>query len=208
MVSPGLRTVPETTTWAGGKIVGREAELDSLRRFLRREAGPRALVLAGAPGLGKTKLWEAGVAAARDQGLRVLSVRASDAEAQLSFAALIDLFDGVGSEELAALPAPQLEALEVALLRAAPTGPPPEAQAIAVGFLGALRALAARGAAARCDRRPPVARPAVGRRALLRCATARRERRRRSARQARWDVVCRSSRRSRQAGSKPSTSAR
>ncbi len=143
MVSPGLRTVPETTTWAGGKIVGREAELDSLRRFLRREAGPRALVLAGAPGLGKTKLWEAGVAAARDQGLRVLSVRASDAEAQLSFAALIDLFDGVGSEELAALPAPQLEALEVALLRAAPTGPPPEAQAIAVGFLGALRALAA-----------------------------------------------------------------
>ena len=70
-------------------------------------------------------------------------MRASDAEAQLSFAALIDLFDGVGSEELAALPAPQLEALEVALLRAAPTGPPPEAQAIAVGFLGALRALAA-----------------------------------------------------------------
>ena len=31
----------------------------------------------------------------------------------------------------------------MALLRAAPTGPPPEAQAIAVGFLGALRALAA-----------------------------------------------------------------
>ena len=135
--------MPETTTWAGGTIVGREAELDSLRRFLRREAGPRALVLAGAPGFGKTKLWEAGVAAARDQGLRVLSARASDAEAQLSFAALIDLFDGVGSEELGALPAPQLEALEVALLRAAPTGPPPEAQAIAVGFLGALRALAA-----------------------------------------------------------------
>ncbi len=54
--------------------------------------------------------------------MRVLSARPSGAEAQLSFATLIDLFDGVDTEELAALPAPQLRALQVALLRAEPTG--------------------------------------------------------------------------------------
>ncbi|MGI9110596.1 MAG: ATP-binding protein [Gaiellaceae bacterium] len=124
----------EPTSWLGGRIVGREAELESLHRFIREEA-PRALILTGGPGIGKTKLWEAGVDAARERGLRVLSARASDAEVQLSFATLIDLFDDVETEELAALPAPQLQALEVALLRAVPNGPPPEAQAIAVGFL-------------------------------------------------------------------------
>ena len=42
-----------------------------------------------------------------------------DAEARLVFGALIDVLDGVRSEELGHLPAPQLEALEVALLRRA-----------------------------------------------------------------------------------------
>ena len=59
------------------------------------------------PGIGKTTLWEGGIALARAQGLRVLSARASGADARLSFAALIDLLDGVETEELAGLPAPQ-----------------------------------------------------------------------------------------------------
>jgi hypothetical protein len=37
---------------------------------------------------------------------------------------------------------PQLRALEVALLRAEPTGPPPQLHAIGLGLLSALRALA------------------------------------------------------------------
>jgi hypothetical protein len=78
------------------------------------------------------------------RGLRVLSARGSGAETRLSSAALIDLLDGVGREELAAVPLPQLHALEVALFRAEPTGTPPEAHAIAVGLLNALRSLAAR----------------------------------------------------------------
>jgi len=41
------------------------------------------------------------------------------------------------------LPAPQRHALEVALLRAEPTGEPPEPGAIALGTLNAMRALAA-----------------------------------------------------------------
>jgi DNA-binding CsgD family transcriptional regulator len=122
-------------------VVGRERELAALRAFLRGD-GPAALVLTGWPGIGKTTLWEACVAEARTAGLRVLSARPSDAEARLVFGALIDVLDGVGSEELAHLPPPQLEALEVALLRrAAPADGAPLANAVAVGLLGALRAL-------------------------------------------------------------------
>jgi hypothetical protein len=77
--------------------------------------------------------------------MRVLSTRATGAEAQLSFAGLIDLLDGVTGEELAGLPAPQHRALEVALLRAEPGRAALESGAIAFGFLNALRALSTAG---------------------------------------------------------------
>jgi DNA-binding CsgD family transcriptional regulator len=78
--------------------------------------------------------------------MRVLSARPSEAEAQLSFAALIDLLVGVGTDELhRLLPAPQRRALDVALLRDEPSDEPPEPHAIAVAFLNALRGLAAVG---------------------------------------------------------------
>jgi DNA-binding SARP family transcriptional activator/DNA-binding CsgD family transcriptional regulator len=124
------------------ELVGRQAELEALRSFV--DEFPQALVLTGSPGIGKTSLWTAGVEHAREHGLRVLSARPSDAEAQHAFGALIDLLGGVESSELEGLPGPQLNALEVALLRSAPTGPAPEGPAIAVGFLAALRALASR----------------------------------------------------------------
>jgi len=127
----------------GARIVGREPELAVLREFFGAPFSRHAFVLTGGAGIGKTTLWGAGVDAAREQGLRVLSARPSGAEAQLSFATLIDLFDGVDTDELVALPAPQLRALQVALLRAEPTGAPAEPHAIAVGLLSALRALAA-----------------------------------------------------------------
>ena len=125
-------------------IIGREPELAALRSFLDGEGTPQALVLAGGPGFGKTTLWAAGADAARERHMRVLAARPSEAEAQLSFAALIDLFDEVDVAELEGpVPAPQRRALDVALLRAEPTGEPPEPHAIAVGFLNALRGLAA-----------------------------------------------------------------
>ena len=99
---------------------------------------------------------------ARERGMRVLSARPSGAEAEASFAALTDLLDGVDSEELAGLPTPQLQALEVALLRAEPARAPPEPHTIAVGFLNALRALAADSAAPGRCRRRPVARSTFG----------------------------------------------
>jgi DNA-binding CsgD family transcriptional regulator len=125
-------------------IVGREPEVAALADFLARDEAPKALVLAGGPGIGKTTLWEAGVELAGEHGLRVLSTRSSDAEAQFLFAALVDLLDDIDTSALEGLPAPQRHALEVALLRAEPEGAPPEPRAIAVGLLNVLRALAAR----------------------------------------------------------------
>lgn len=125
------------------ELVGREPELAALTDLVG--GADRALVLEGEPGIGKTCLWERGVEIAREQGHRVLVARGSSAEAGLSCGGLIDLLDGVPSDELGDLPSPQLRALEVALYRREPKGRPPEAGAIALGLLSALRALSVRG---------------------------------------------------------------
>ena len=95
-----------------GDAVGREAELEALLGWLRHRRAARAAVLTGGPGIGKTTLWEAGIEAAQAGGLRVLVARPSEAEARLSYAALIDLLAGVDGEKLAALPPPQRRALD------------------------------------------------------------------------------------------------
>src|SRR3954469_13874305 len=96
-------------------ILGRERELAALDAFPTTGQAARALVLAGDPGIGKSTLWEGAVAAWRRSGLRVLAARPSGADAQLAFSGLIDLLDGIELDELSAVPAPQLRALEVAL---------------------------------------------------------------------------------------------
>ena len=120
-------------------ILGRDAELAALREVVAVEEPQRMLVLSGDTGIGKTMLWEAGVAIAREEGVRVLRARASAAEERLSYAGLSDLLDGV---ELDHLPPPQRSALEVALLREEPgrVAPEPRAllQASAVGWYGAM----------------------------------------------------------------------
>jgi DNA-binding CsgD family transcriptional regulator len=127
-------------------VIARAGELSAIERFVTRSADRAAvLVLEGEAGIGKTTLWEAAIDAARGRGLRVLSARASGAEAQLSFAALTDLLEGVAEGSFATLPAPQRPALDVALLRAVPAAAPPEPRAIALGLLNVLRALASDG---------------------------------------------------------------
>jgi DNA-binding CsgD family transcriptional regulator len=126
-------------------IVGREDELAALREFLDRPEGPRALVVSGDPGIGKTTLWEAGVAAARESGLRVLVARPSEPELQLAFVALADLFEDVGSADLTGVPQPQFRALDVALLRSDPGEVLPDLFAVSAGFTKALRVLAEEG---------------------------------------------------------------
>ena len=99
------------------EVVGRDEELAALHAFVEQaRQGSGALVLAGDPGIGKSTLWLAGVEAAREQGLRVLTARPAEAEQQLALTGLADLLDGVVEEVLPELSPPQRRALEIALL--------------------------------------------------------------------------------------------
>ena len=102
-------------------MIGRASELETVRELVRGGT-TTALVLTGAPGIGKTTLWEAGIEFARAERCRVLAAKGAAAEAQLENAALIDLMSEVGPDQLAELPPPQRRALEVALLRVDPMG--------------------------------------------------------------------------------------
>jgi hypothetical protein len=103
----------------GHGIVGRESELARVKSFIGSVSeGPSASLLEGAAGIGKKTLWHAGVSIARTRGHRVLSCRAAESEARLSYAAL---------------------------LRAEVAGAPPDQRAVSVASLGVLRALAASG---------------------------------------------------------------
>ncbi|HET7759822.1 MAG TPA: AAA family ATPase [Gaiellaceae bacterium] len=126
-------------------LVGREEELAALLELVDTPAGlPSVAVVAGEAGIGKTALWLAGVELAAARDVRVLASRPSEAEAGFSFLALTDLLGGVAADVLPELPPIQRRALEAALLlgdsdaRADP-------RAVAAGFLGALRLLAADG---------------------------------------------------------------
>src|SRR5215469_14457764 len=127
--------------------VGRAAELGEVEGFLAPglAGAGRVLAVCGEPGIGKSTVWEAGVDVARARGFAVCSTRASEAEAQLSFAGLADLLDGAGAGVLGGLPVPQRWALEVAVRRAEPDLVPPEALAVAAGLLGVLRVASAGG---------------------------------------------------------------
>jgi DNA-binding CsgD family transcriptional regulator len=120
-------------------VIGREPVLSRLGEFL--DGSTCCLVLQGEPGIGKTSVWARAIKLARDKGYVVLTSRASEAETGFSFAALSDLAAGAGEAVLAALPAPQLHALEVALRKAHPTGGALDPLAIAAGLHGALRVL-------------------------------------------------------------------
>jgi DNA-binding CsgD family transcriptional regulator len=127
-----------------GQVIGRDHETATIRDLLVGEDGARALVLAGLPGIGKTTLFEAAIDVAHEQGFRVLLARANDSAVPAPFEVLIDLCDRIDSADLANLPAPQREALAVALVRARPGSSPPSPREIALGFLGAVRGVSAR----------------------------------------------------------------
>ena len=127
-------------------VVGREEEIAALEDFLGRPPNSSSvLLLEGEAGIGKTTLWRRGVELASERSYRVLSCRPAGSEAQLSFVALGDLLEGAVEEVLPVLPKPQSHALAVALLVDDGHGPPPDQRAIALAFLGALRALARTG---------------------------------------------------------------
>ena len=113
-------------------MIGREAEVAVLADFLAAGRDtPQALALDGEAGIGKTTLFEAALAEAREQGFAVFSCRPVGAETAFSFAALADLLDPVLPEGLERLPLPQRRALSAALLLEEVEGAAPEERAIA-----------------------------------------------------------------------------
>lgn len=123
-------------------IIGRDGELEQLDAFIRGEGTSRTLILVGAPGIGKTTLWEAALARARTAERRVLSTRGGAAEAKLSLTGVFDLVEPVADEVLPKLPEPQRAALEVTLLRSAARGRRPGPRTLATALLNAVRLLA------------------------------------------------------------------
>jgi transcriptional regulator with XRE-family HTH domain len=92
----GQRTTPSGFVSAGPPsasgsppLVGRLCELDLLERHLRGE-GPPVLLLAGEPGIGKTRLLAELAAEAVARGGRVLLGRCYEAEQMLPFAPWVD----------------------------------------------------------------------------------------------------------------------
>ena len=127
-------------------LIGREEALASIEGFLVRLARePCALVLSGEPRIGKTALWQMGAERGRDRLKHVLTHRAAEAEAGLSFAALSDLFCGVIDVVLPSLTPPRRRALEVALLLADPGDQAHDPRAIGLAVLDSLRTLCRSG---------------------------------------------------------------
>jgi Cdc6-like AAA superfamily ATPase len=100
-----------------GTVVGRDSELAAADSFLAARGGFAGLAIVGEPGIGKTTLWDEVMRRAQEGGALVLVARPSEAEAKLSFAALSDLVSALDARAFEALPEPQRQALDVALLR-------------------------------------------------------------------------------------------
>ncbi len=170
-VSPTLcspRREADNPSMAARAVVGREDELATLLELVTATAAwPRALLLEGEAGAGKTTLWQSAVD--RADGL-VLATRPLETETKLAYAGVGDLLEGV-HDKLGALPEPQAKALRAALLLEPPDAGVVDERAVALGFLGLLVSEAPGPAG---SRRPAVARPAVGARARLRSAPNRR----------------------------------
>jgi DNA-binding CsgD family transcriptional regulator len=81
---------------------------------------------------------------ASERRWQTLLAQPTTSETALSLAGLTDLMSTVGSDVLDELPRPQRRALDIALLRADPDGPPPDHRSLAAAFRSVLLAVARR----------------------------------------------------------------
>jgi DNA-binding CsgD family transcriptional regulator len=133
---------------ATGSDFVRAAEWQRVRAFAgdaatRKE--PAALVITGEAGAGKSSLWHGAVETAAEAGCLVLRSEPSAREADSSFSGLSDLLAEALPAVADGIPAPQLEALEIALLLRPSGDEPPATHVIGRAVLAALRSLATRG---------------------------------------------------------------
>ena len=123
-------------------LVGRDAELDRLLAGLA-EGGPRCLVLAARPGMGKTSVVQAFLDAAAGS-VTTWSARPLEAESTLAFSGLADLLTDVPPTRYDALPAPQRTAMRAALLLE-DAGVEVDPRAVAAALRAVVRATAEAG---------------------------------------------------------------
>jgi DNA-binding CsgD family transcriptional regulator len=123
-------------------VVGRDRELAEIASFLDpADRAPRALLIEGEAGIGKTTLWRAAVETAAGGSYEVLQASPAEKEATFAYSVVGDLLGPVLGGVLSELPAPQRRGLEVALLMRESRGPPPEQHTLGLALLAALRAL-------------------------------------------------------------------
>lgn len=127
-----------------GEVLGRDLELGSVDAFLDRVEGLAGLVLEGEPGVGKSTLWLAAIARARERGFRVLSSRPAEPERDRAHLVLGDLFEEVLDDVLPALAVPRRRALELALLTGQAPDHPVDERALGVAVRESLQILAER----------------------------------------------------------------
>lgn len=127
-------------------VIGRNSELGEIDAFLQRLATQLAtLSVTGPAGIGKTTLWNEAIRRASGLGYQVLLTRPTEAEAEYAFAGLTDLMADVPVEAFSRLPDVQRQALDIALLRAAPTPDPFPRRLVATAVLSLLGALTEQG---------------------------------------------------------------
>jgi DNA-binding CsgD family transcriptional regulator len=126
-------------------VFGRDRELAAVTAFIESILdGPRALLLAGEAGIGKTTLWRTGIELALERGYRALACLPTASETAFSFAGLSDLLSPVVDEVLPRLPAPQRAALGAALALVESEAENTDERVVGLALLSALRRLAAR----------------------------------------------------------------
>ncbi len=125
------------------EVIGRSAELEAVDRFVERlQGGPASLVIQGEAGIGKTALWRAALDRSYAAGAVVLRSAPAESEGRLTLGGLTDLLSDVTAEAMTALPAVQRHALEIAVLRAEPSGQLPDQRTLSVATATLLRQIA------------------------------------------------------------------
>jgi predicted ATPase len=122
-------------------VIGREREIAVVSALLDSEPrGPRALLVDGEAGIGKSTVWFEAVRLAEARGYRVLRARPAESEARLSYATLADVAGPAFDEARAQLPHPQELALAAALLRVT-SSEPADPRTVATAAVGVLTEL-------------------------------------------------------------------
>ena len=127
------------------QLVGRSTEVAQAIEVVAGNKPELAVLIEGAPGIGKTVVLEAAIDAAASAGALVLQTRPREAEMRMPLLGLHDLLGPVIPDALRSLSAPQRSRLETALgIAAATDGADVDEGKLAVAVLHLLRGLAAR----------------------------------------------------------------